>query len=113
MISNEDGAFKAILSLVVIVFLIYAGFQFAMPYYRYSAFKTDAKELARISVGDAERTKTQILGRAKELKIPIGEKTLEVIKKDNTVQVKASWSETVDLLGLYQKTLTFDVDIEE
>ena len=29
------------------------------------------------------------------------------------MRVKTSWSETVDILGLYQKTFDFKIDVEE
>lgn len=110
---NEKGYVKLILITALIVFSFYLGIKFGVPYYKYSAFKSDVKEIARISIGDPNKTKTDILQRAHELKIPIEENDLEIHKKENTVQVKTSWSETVDVMGLYQKTLDFDVDVEE
>jgi adenine-specific DNA methylase len=113
VLDNEKGYIKLIFVTVVIVFLAYLGIKFGMPYYRYSAFKSDIKEFARVSVGDLNRTKADIIERARDLKIPIEEKDLIIDKKDNMVRVKTSWSETVDVMGLYQKTLDFDIDVEE
>ncbi|MBI4688774.1 MAG: hypothetical protein HY754_00655 [Nitrospirae bacterium] len=112
VLNNEDGFFKFILVIATIAFLMYAGVQFGMPYYRYSAFKNDAIELARISVGELEKTKGQIYEKAQEHKLPLKEKDIEVISSGKVVRVKASWSETVDILGIYETTLDFDVDIE-
>ena len=104
---------KLIFWLVILALFVYSGFQFGMPYYRYTAFKTDAKEIARTSLGETEKTRAQIFQRAQELNIPIEEKDLVVTKTDKLVQVKTSWSETVDLFGLYQHTLHFTLNIKE
>jgi hypothetical protein len=110
---NEKGFIKFIFITAVLAFLIYAGVQFGMPFYRYEAFKSDVKEMARITLGDVNRTKTDILERAKELNIPLDKDDLVVSRSGNTVLVKAAWSETVDMFGFYQKKLDFTVDVEE
>lgn len=113
LLNNENGFFKFAFVTALIVFAMYAGLQFGMPFYRYSTLKTDATELARISVGDLEKTKAQIAERAEELKLPITEKDIEVVREGKLVRVMASWSETVDILGLYQKKIVFNLDIKE
>ncbi len=110
---NEKGFIKVAFTLAVIALCVYAGIQFGMPYYRHSAFKSDAKEIARIGLGDAKRTKTMLFEKAQELKLPIAEDDLSVVVANNRVLVKTSWSETVDLLGVYQKELNFSIDIQE
>jgi len=110
---NENGFIKFFFVMLVLAFLVYSGIKFGIPYYKYSAFKTDAKEIARTSVGDIEKTRAQVFDRAQELKIPITEESIEVTKTEKRVRVITSWSETVDMLGLYQKTLNFNVDVEE
>jgi len=113
LLNNENGFFKFAFVTALIVFAMYAGLQFGMPFYRYSTLKTDATELARISVGDLEKTRAQIAERAEELKLPITEKDIEVVREGKLVRVRASWSETVDMLGLYQKKIVFNLDIKE
>jgi hypothetical protein len=110
---NEKGFIKVVFVILLLIFLGYAGIQFGMPYYRYSALKSDVKELARISLGQVEKTKEQVFERAQELKIPVSEEDIKVTKTDSTVIVKTNWSETVDILGFYQKRLDFDIRIEE
>ena len=112
-LNNEKGYIKLIFVTALIVFLGYLGVKFGVPYYKYSAFKSDVKELARISLGDTNKTRMEIFQRAQELKLPIEEKDIEIHKKEHTVRVKTSWSETVDVFGAYQKTLDFDIDVEE
>jgi hypothetical protein len=113
VINNEDGFIKFIFILGILVLLIYMGIKFGIPFYRYSALKSDAKAIARISLGDINKTKTDILERAQELKIPIKESQIAVTRTETMVRVQTSWSETVDLIGLYQKKLNFRIDVEE
>jgi len=113
VLNNENGFVKFIFIMLVLASLVYAGLKFGMPYYRYSAFKSDAKELARISIGDTEKTRAQIFERAQELELPLEENDIKVTKTVRGVRVQASWPETVDLLGLYQKKFNFAVDEEE
>jgi hypothetical protein len=54
-----------------------------------------------------------LFDRVKELKLPIEEDDISVVVTDKRVLVKTSWSETVDLFGIYQKELNFSIDIEE
>ncbi|MBA3060037.1 MAG: hypothetical protein FP832_00025 [Nitrospirae bacterium] len=114
MFGNKEGFFKFVFVLGLIVFLMYAGFQFGMPFYRYTSFKTDAKGIARVSVsGDIERTRAQVFERAQELNILIKEKDIEVVKTTRGMRVKTAWSEEVDILGIYQKTFDFKINVEE
>lgn len=114
MLNNEKGFFKFVFVIGLIAFLMYAGFQLGMPFYRYTSFKTDAKEIARVSVsGDIERARAQVFERAQELNIPIKEKDIEVVKTTRGMRVKTAWSEEVDILGIYQKTFDFKLDVEE
>ncbi|MDP3261003.1 MAG: hypothetical protein Q8M34_10550 [Thermodesulfovibrionales bacterium] len=114
MLNNERGFFKFVFVIGLIAFLMYAGFQLGMPFYRYTSFKTDAKEIARVSVsGDIERARAQVFERAQELNIPIKEKDIEVVKTTRGMRVKTAWSEEVDILGIYQKTFDFTIDVEE
>jgi len=112
-INNEKGFIKFIFVTIILVFFVYLGFKFGIPYYKHSAFQSEVKELARISLWDTDKTRAQIFEKAQELKIPIDEKAILVTKTEKTVRVKTSWEETVDILGVYEKTLTFTVNVEE
>jgi hypothetical protein len=111
--NNERGFVKFFLTMLILAFAVYAGYKFGMPYYKYSAFKSEARALARISVGDIDRTRALIFEKAEELGLPLTEKDIEVRRLDKTILVQTSWSERVDLLGFYQKDLYFTIDLEE
>jgi len=113
VVGNEKGFIKFVFFMLVLAFIVYAGLKFGMPYYRYSAFKSDVKELARISIGDVQKTRSQIFERAMELKLPLTEEGIQVTKTEKTIRVRTTWSETVDMLGVYQKKLNFRVEVEE
>ncbi|OGW40016.1 MAG: hypothetical protein A2Y97_09725 [Nitrospirae bacterium RBG_13_39_12] len=112
ILKNETGFVKFIFIVLVLACIVYVGIKVGMPYYKYSAFKSDAKELARISIGDTGKTKEQLLERVQDLGLPIKADDIQIIQLEKTVRVKTSWSETVDLLGLYQKKFDFTVDVE-
>jgi hypothetical protein len=113
-INNERGFVKFIFVLLILACIVYVGVKLGIPYYKYSAFKSDAKEFARISVAHTlNRTHTQVYERAQELKIPLNEEDIEVQKTGTGVRIRTEWSETVDFLGMYQHTFDFSVDIEE
>lgn len=110
---NRDGFIKPLLTIVVLVLVVYAGIELAVPHYRYTAFKNDVKEITRVGLGNVKKVKTEVYEAAQEYKIPIEEDDIIVTRKTNTILVQTSWSATVDLFGLYQKTFNFTVDVEE
>lgn len=112
ILKNEHGFIKFIVTILILSCLIYVGIKLGLPYYRYSAFKTDTRELARISIAGAiERTRTQVYERAMELKLPLEEEDIEVKKFGDGVRIETSWSEIVDFLGIYQYKMNFNVDV--
>ena len=110
---NEKGYIKFVLVVIILALCSYLGIKFGTPYYRYSVFNADAKEITRISLGDVKKTQALLYERAQELKLPIEEDDISVTVDKKTVYVSTSWAETVDIFGIYQKELNFAVDIEE
>jgi len=106
---------KKAIWLLIFACLIYTGIQFAKPYYRYLAFKSDTKEIARVSVElkKEDEIRKQVFERAQELKIPIDKDDIEISMTDKMVRIRTSWFEVVDILGIYRKTLTFSIDSQE
>ncbi|MCE5195398.1 MAG: hypothetical protein LLF28_08140 [Nitrospiraceae bacterium] len=113
MLNERGGGFlKFLITAGIIAFVIYAGIQLLIPFYNYSAFKTNATEIARVSLGNLEKTKAEIFESAQEHNIPVTEKEIEIEKTIKGVHVKTEWKSTVDLLGIYQHTYEFKVDVE-
>jgi hypothetical protein len=110
---SRAGFIKPLLTIIILVLAGYVGIEFGIPYYRYSSFKSEATAIARLELGSVDKTRTQIYQAAQELKLPIEEKDIVVTRKLHTVRVQTSWSSTVDIFGLYQKTLDFTIDLEE
>ena len=112
-LDNEKGWIKPLLSICILVVVIYSGLQFGMPYYRYSAFKSEATEIARGATGDPKRIKEDVYASAKSFKVPVEQDDITVEKEGSKVHVQTSWSVKVDIFGVYQRTLNFNVDVEE
>ncbi len=109
---NEDGWIKPLLTIGILVLAVYSGYQFGIPYYRHSAFKSEAKEIARIS-SDLKKVKEDVYAAAVETNVPVEKDDILVEKKDEKIHIKTSWSQTIDIFGVYQKTVDFDVDVVE
>jgi len=104
---------KAIFWLIILAFIAYAGFQFGTPYYRYFALKDHAKAITKIPLETEEMIRAKVFERSKELNVPLAKKDVIVTRTDGLVRIKISWSEVVDILGFYQKTLHFKIDTKE
>jgi hypothetical protein len=114
VLNNESGFFKFIIVMLVLACIVYVGIKVGVPYYKYSALNSDAKEIARITVAHSlNRAHMQVYERAQELKIQLNEDDIEVKETGTGVRIGVAWSETVDFLGIYQHTFHFIVDVEE
>jgi hypothetical protein len=107
---------KKLAIIVSIVFVIYSGVQFGMPYYRYYAFKTDAADIVRFNyVGSESRRihdlRQEMFEKSQEVGLPISENDIKVERTETGYWVVVHWQETVDILGQYQKTLEFEVEV--
>lgn len=109
---NERGLVKGLFTLAILVFLAYSGISFGKPYYRYYTLGSHTRDLLKTEIGNVEAIKKKILADAAELQIPLDGKDLEVSIVKKLVKVKARWSETVDLMGYYQKRIDFAMEEE-
>lgn len=105
---------KKLAYVVAFLFAVYSGFQFGMPYYRYYAFKTDAADIIVFNYRESDAVdeiRKQLTERAQELGIPISPGHIKVYRTDRGYWAEVKWQETVDILGQYQKTLRFEVEV--
>ena len=85
---------------------------FGKPYYRYYTLSSRTKDFLKGDTYDVEGIRKNILENAADLHVPLDEKDLDVTIKLKIVRVRATWSETVDFWGYYQKQLDFAMDEE-
>lgn len=109
---GREGFIKGLLSLCIIVVLVFVGFSFAKPYYRFNALRSHTKDILLMQIGNVERIRQLVLEDADELGVPLRPQNLSVSKTMKDVHVRASWSEVVDFWGYYQKTLHFNMKVD-
>jgi hypothetical protein len=112
-LSNQNGWFKPVVTLILVTVLAYAGFKFSIPYYHYHSFKSEAREIARLYYSRPERYQELLCESAEGIGVPIECSDIHVGISNKRVTVRAAWSETADLMGYYQKTFHFRVDLTE
>jgi len=104
---------KAIFWLLILFLLGYAGVKFGHPYYKYFALKDEAKAIAKLPFESEEEYRGMVLGKVKDLNLPLKKEDISVTRTGRGTRITASWSEVVDFFGYYQKTLHFKVDTHE
>jgi hypothetical protein len=109
---GNRGFVKGILSLGVLAALVFVGISFAKPYYRYYTLASNTSNFLKTDVGNIDVIKANVMKDAEELNVPLDENDLKVVVVDRRIKVKATWSETVDFWGYYQKKLDFVMDEE-
>jgi hypothetical protein len=109
---GNKGGIKGIFWLLVLVAIVFVGISFAGPYYRYYTLGAHTRDFLKSDVGNVAMIRKDIMTNAEELKVPLEESNLEVTIKLKMVRVKATWSETVDFWGYYQKKLDFVLEEE-
>jgi hypothetical protein len=108
---------KKVAVIVTIVFVVYSGVMFGMPYYRYYAFRTDAADIVRFSYKarsereKMEKLRDEMFEKSQEVGLPISKNHIKVERTETGFWVYIKWQETVDILGQYQKTLHFEVEV--
>lgn len=108
---GERGFVKGFFGLCILVAIVFVLISFGKPYYRYYSLGSLTRDFLKTDVGDINAIRKDIIANAAELKVPLDEKDLEVRIDNKIVKVKATWSETVDFWGYYQKK--FDFVMEE
>ncbi len=106
-IMGNEGFIKGVVYLLIIGFLVVIAISFTMPYYRYYVLKMQAEGYLKIKNNTSEHIKSKIMDTVKELKVPLKEGDLIITQDEDTIILKAHWTETVDIFGKYQKELYF------
>ncbi len=101
---------KYIFFIALIIVLIYCGYLFAVPQYRYYAAKSDLEELMNISISRPDLVKQAVMDIVATYELPVNPKEVNITNDRKQYYVKTSWEETVDIFTLYQKTYYFTID---
>lgn len=109
---GDRGFVKGLFLLLILVAVVFVGISFSKPYYRYYTLGSHTRDFLKSDVGDINSIRKNIMDNAAELKVPLDEKDLDVSIVNKFVKVKATWSETVDFRGYYQKKLDFVMEEE-
>ncbi|MBS1126119.1 MAG: hypothetical protein H6Q93_108 [Nitrospirae bacterium] len=110
---GNRGFVTGVLSLCILVAIIFIGISFGKPYYRFYALGSHTRDFLKTDVGDIDAIKKNVMKDAAELNVPLDEAALEVVSLNKIIKVKATWSETVDFWGYYQKQLDFVMEEEQ
>lgn len=108
---GNRGFVKVFLVLCLLVAIVFVGVSFGKPYYRYYMLSSHTRDFLQSDTFNPETIRKNIMADAEELNVPLDEQDLKVEVKRKNVTVRATWSETVDFWGYYQKT--FDFVMEE
>jgi len=109
---GERGSVKGFFWLFILVAVVFVGISFSKPYYRYYTLGSHTRDFLKTEVGDIGAIRKNSMDNAAELQVPLDEKNLEVAVVQKIIKVKATWSETVDFWGYYQKKIDFVMDEE-
>lgn len=114
IMGNEEGSVRPIITIILVLATLYVGYSFAMPYYRYNTITSEAKEIARLG-RDQQATATLVYEKVKDLGIPLQLEDIEVIVDNDKkrITIRLGWDETVNIAGIYEKTLQYKVDVTQ
>jgi hypothetical protein len=109
---GNRGFVKGFLALCILGAVVFAGISFGKPYYRFYMLGSHTRDFLKTEIGDINAIRKNVMDDAAELNVPLDEQDLEVFVDKKVVKVKASWSETVDFWGYYQKNIDFVMEEE-
>jgi len=109
---GNRGSIKGIFWLIILAAFVFVGISFSKPYYRYYRLSSNTSDFLKTDIGNVEEIRKHIMEDAAEMKVPLDEGNLDVSIVEKIVKVKATWSETVDFWGYYQKKIDFVMEEE-
>jgi len=106
---GEKGLIKTLFWLFFLGVLIFVGISFSKPYYRSYTLGAHTRDFLKTDIGDVNAIRNNVMKDAAELGIKLSESDLFVTIDKKIVKVKATWKDTVDFWGYYQKTFDFEM----
>ena len=109
---GDRGSVKGFFWLFILVAIVFVGISFSKPYYRYYTLGSHTRDFLKTEIGNIDKIRQNVMSDAEELKVPLDEEDLDVVKEGKIIKIKATWSETVDFWGYYQKKIDFVMEEE-
>lgn len=106
---GDKGFIKTVFSLFFLGALLASLMLFGKPYYRSYTLGSHTRDFLKTEAGDITKIRENVMQNAAELGIKLNEANLVVTLDKQVVKVKATWKDTVDLWGYYQKTFDFEM----
>ena len=106
---GEKGFIKGLFWLLLLGAIMVSLMLFGKPYYRSYTLGAHTRDLLKTEIGDITAIRNNVMKDAAELGIKLRETDLSVTIDNKTVKVKATWKDTVDFWGYYQKTFDFEL----
>lgn len=105
---------KRLICLAVVALAVYSGYMLGMPYYKFYAFRSDAADMVKFKSNYPKELKEKVIQKARDYGVPVSDEAIQIWKtEDKGYRMKASWSETVNILDLYEKTFNFAFEVAE
>lgn len=105
---------KRLICLAVVALAVYSGYMLGMPHYRFYAFRSDAADMVKFRIRDQADFKKKVIQKARDYGVPVSGEDIRIWKtEDRGYMMEASWSETVNILDLYERTFDFAFQVAE
>jgi hypothetical protein len=102
---------KALFYIALLAVCIHLAILFGMPQFRYYSYKSEAGEIVKLDLGGAVKVKERLLEEAREYNLPVEMGQIAVSGEPGRYNAQITWSETVDVYGLYSKEFGFTVEV--
>lgn len=106
---GEKGFIKTLFGFLLLGALIVSLVLFGKPYYRSFTLGAHTRDFLKTEIGDINAIRSNVMKDAAALGIKLNEANLSVTLDHKVVKVKATWKDTVDFWGYYQKTFDFEM----
>ena len=106
---GEKGFIKTLFGLFLLGAILASLVILGKPYYRSHTLGAHTRDYLKTEIGDIARIRENVMKDAAELGIKLSESDLSVTIDNKIVKVKATWKDTVDFWGYYQKTFDFEL----
>ena len=97
------GGFKAVLAVALFLAVVFLGIKLVPPYINNFEFQSDLDSIARLSTYAQQKTeedvRTDVMGKAKELSLPIKPEQIAVTKSTYGVNINVKYTVVVEVPG--------------